>query len=146
MREIKFKAWNRANNTMQPHIISIENWSFSFLDQELFIWLQFTGLKDKNGKDIYEGDILCSPHYPSNGSWHYLYHEVKWDNDYTGWKVVSVGNPEGESIKAHGNPQLWVYIKNEKEFEIIGNIYENPDLLNSKEEENPNQQRIIEGL
>lgn len=115
---------------MHPFINDEWNWSFSFLNQDVFIWLQWTGKQDKNKKDIYDGDILRSPHFvDSKSKQYYLYHEIKWDNDYTGWKAVSVNNSEGESIKAHGNPQLWVYLKNEGASEIIGNIYENPELL-----------------
>lgn len=36
MREIKFKAWNKETNTMHPFINSTENWSFSFLNQDIF--------------------------------------------------------------------------------------------------------------
>jgi len=89
--------------------------------------MQYTGLKD-----WYEGDILRAPHFIDNkGKQHFLYHEIKWDNEHLCWKAVSINNPEGESIKAHGNPQLWVYAKNEGAAEIIGNIYESKHLLDS---------------
>jgi len=61
MREIKFRAWHRHLNRMLeskdwhhygPHLIG------GSLESDDHILMQYTGLKDKNGKEIYEGDIL----------------------------------------------------------------------------------------
>ena len=58
-REIKFNAWNKETKTMHYDILHPDNWSFSFLNREVFTWLEFTGLKDKDGmKEIFEGDIV----------------------------------------------------------------------------------------
>ena len=143
MRELKFRVWDTTRKKFiidfvlspdgyvmcegSPHLY------YEGMHETKIELIQYTGLKDKNGKEIYEGDILCCPHYPANGSWHYLYHKVMWDEKLAIWKTVSIGNKEGEEITAHGNPPLWVYIKAEKEFEIIGNIYENPELLNAEQ-------------
>ncbi len=153
MRDIKFRAWHkdykamywfdvtRGNHGRGDGYIGMVEYGKTYesgtdhrgnvrlidpMDCEL---MQFTGLLDKNGKEIYEGDVLCCPHYPSNGSWHYLYHKVMWDERLSLFKTVSIGNREGEEITAHGNPMLWVYLKSEKEAEVIGNIYENPELI-----------------
>ena len=62
MREIKFRAWDNKQNKMRNDGFSIYyDGSIQFADSiesKDFILMQYTGLKDKNGKEIYEGDIL----------------------------------------------------------------------------------------
>lgn len=139
MREIKFRAWDGGKMIYQdadgyfdkvkhPKYPALQTLQLHSAMQVCEV-MQFTGLYDKNGKEIYEGDVLCCPHFPANGSIHYLYHEVMWDEKICLFKTVSIGNEDGKEIKAHGNPMIWVYIKNEPECEVIGNIYENPELL-----------------
>lgn len=69
-REIKFRAWNMpfgSDGLMQrmTHGRAGDILSFAEMDPDNYIVEQFTGLNDKNGKDIYEGDILENPKYRS---------------------------------------------------------------------------------
>jgi uncharacterized phage protein (TIGR01671 family) len=116
-REIKFRAWDKKEKRMLPvDAVNFFNKSIvsnrargehsggqlGFIEVEL---MQYTGLKDKNGKEIYEGDIIKS----GNGA----LGVVKWR--HFGF--------EQDMIKTLG---WWVI---QEDGEVIGNIYENPELL-----------------
>lgn len=75
---------------------------------------QFTGLKDKNGKEIYEGDICNCREYECFG-------KVEWNNEEAGFYFCVV--MEGGGFEEE---HLYDYVD---ELEVIGNIYENPELL-----------------
>ena len=117
MREIKFRAWEKSlkqvipvhNIGLEKRIINTESAWRTFNEIEV---MQYTGLKDKNGKEIYEGDVLHC-----DGFWN-LY--AVWDEENarfaflcTDW-VVTQGHPIQPNISSYC---------------IIGNIYENPELL-----------------
>jgi uncharacterized phage protein (TIGR01671 family) len=116
MREIKFRAWRKDEGYMvtsargvytalqhimglasQPHFSNIDNQP----RPEKYIVMQYTGLKDKNGIEIFEGDVLQMYDYPP--------FVMEWvcGHNNVGW--------------THFSPQHIV--------EVIGNIYENPELL-----------------
>ena len=83
----------------------------------LYVCVFFTGLLDKNGKEIYEGDILHSESWGSNSRSPHDNHVVRWG--ICGWVA------DGYNGQIKVSPDLTV----KRDFEIIGNIYENPDLL-----------------
>lgn len=99
---------------------------------------QYTGLKDKNGKEIYEGDILRGDEYPFNcDSVDNYFAKVVWADKVCGFYILTHKNPNSTvSGIFHGN---WSQLDEEdiKSFEVIGNIYDNPELI--KEEENDNR-------
>jgi hypothetical protein len=117
MREIKFRAWDKKKNKILSSITVLEamaNIKYYWgdengVDLHTLVIQQFTGLTDRRGKEIYEGDIL----------------HFKYDNRNEGNEVVkdmiqwlkNVGWGEGEKQYDH------------KSSEVIGNIYENPELI-----------------
>lgn len=109
MREIKFRAWMKESKKWYGPDIK---WFplRSLLNEEGcsddLIFMQFTGLHDRKGKEIWEGDIVIP-------LW-----VVNWSEELFGWNPF-VYNGGGEMMP--------------EEVEVVGNIYENPDLLDTKE-------------
>lgn len=95
--------------------------------------MQFTGLHDKNGKEIYEGDILKDPaHYP-NGYQHSLNNQTGvayYDTELGGWYIT---NNLTDGKHETPNPQT-LQLATAKNYEVIGNIYENKELLEVENE------------
>lgn len=95
---------------------------------------QSTGRLDDDDIAIYNGDILQSFHFTDqSGKAHYLYHIVQWSIRHDGWVTCAVSErnkPEGER---EGSPPLWVYMKNSRDIKIIGNVTDNPKLLEQDE-------------
>lgn len=109
-REIKFRAWDREEmheDQLAKYLLSQGFDNSQWKDE--FVFMQFTGLKDKNGKEIYEGDILKSL--------------------YTGI-LFSVGFDKGAFKCESGMISLSPHLFHKSE--IIGNIYEHSHLLNPK--------------
>ena len=122
MIEIKFKAWNYNEKTMH-HIVTGIEW----LEQGVFvladgvrgqfgpvILLQYTGLHDRNGKEIYEGDI-CKMGWEG----HEIIAPMIWNSEKAQFGLdATVDFESPEHIKDVPTRP-----------EVIGNIYENPELL-----------------
>ena len=112
------------------------NMPYEFFEQACLDFdnaMQFSGVKDKNNKDIYEGDIVKYCRFISNGveSWETGNGVVfKRGCFWTGNRVASgffKRSPLNESYKS-GDP-AFMYWDNSLCFEVIGNIYENPELI-----------------
>ena len=134
MREIKFRAWDKSSKVIRE--VSNINWfdELVYLDEKTsgegvrrslddVDLMQFTGLLDKNGIEIYEGDILrCSRDY-----WDKTRNlVVEWHTDC--WSLLNTDDPVGSEVMNHNSS----FNVPEYEREVIGNIYENPELLEDK--------------
>jgi len=120
-REIKFRAWQKAHRVMLTDVhFDLMGSDLSKAAQDVGCELmQFTGLTDKNGKEIYEGDILSSE-YPRENCVNC--HPVIWRSGYWGvdHSINDCCRPWRGDLRGHCNSE-----------KVIGNIYENPELLNS---------------
>lgn len=109
MRCIKFRGWDNGDKVMVYNLNSL-----SLFDGELrpngYVLMQYTGLKDKNGKDIYDGDIFVHEKYINDPTQYTL----------MVWKECT---SEPFSIRHYDDPEYYV---------VIGNKYENPELLEVK--------------
>lgn len=133
MREIKFRAWSNKTKTMYIPEMGM-SWMLQFPNGEygnegVFELMQFTGLLDKNGKEIYEGDVIQTPHYILNGKFYYLHHKIIYNQEYSSFTVTNLSNIT-DDLKVNGNTFLYVLCK-EEDIEVIGNVYDNPELCKS---------------
>lgn len=112
MREIKFRAWDKKKKVFE--YAWFEECAYEFLHEKRFIIEQFTGLKDKNGKEIYEGDILTGEPYNQ---------EVIFDEEKCGFRVLEYLKDFTRNSKL--NQRDIDYNKRK----IIGNKLDNPKLL-----------------
>ena len=125
-REIKFRAW-RKNKMLGPFTLeemlnaAAQN-GFHLNAPSQVILEQYTGLKDRNSVDVYDGDIVKGIASPPDGQGKIEFTGVvKWDLEDTGFYFEANGN--------------WPCIKPlfVESFEKIGNIHENPELIEVKQ-------------
>lgn len=125
MRKLKFRAFDLVAKQMLHNVMYCDgavihvddsvNWiPQSRMDgSDCAIVMQFTGILDKNGKEIYEGDIIFNDMSENKAS-------VKWDETIASYTVID-------------EDSSWLYFHEIFDdlncYEIIGNIYENPNLL-----------------
>lgn len=117
MKEIKFRAWDKRFNMMVYQLadgykltlsgkVVVLNYNNKVIrESDEFELMQYTGLKDKNGVEIYEGDILST----------------------------FMGRKEIKGIMGWNENGRWAEFYPLNKFEIIGNIYENPEQLNKNQ-------------
>lgn len=120
MREIKFRVWDSTNNRMVG-IVDFDTLWFNKNELSRFddvIAQPFTGLKDKNGKEIYMGDVIQQRFQPNQNIKKY-----KYDKGY----IVYMQNHACFGIQWDEGD--WTLNLTEFDGRVIGNIYENPELL-----------------
>mgnify|MGYP000259234524 CR=1 FL=1 len=132
-REIKFRAWHKDLKKMfKIGQITLEKgtWNFDPNDRDFigmsipfqpsFVLMQYTGLHDKNGKEIYEGDIIKCEQYIGGNFVDYCIEKG----------FVEFKDGEFGLHRKQGYYQsLRKFIEYDYELEVISNVYDNPELL-----------------
>jgi len=130
MREIKFRAWFQKGKAgsivvVEPSMeynVTVQDGKYAFYDYELvqliegIPLMQYTGLKDKNGVEVYEGDVLCS-HYFDESDYKTL----------TSEDLLVVQYDRGSYYA--GDEDLWEAVNCISTNLVVGNIYQNPELI-----------------
>ena len=136
-RPIKFRYWDKDSKFMSEWPgtgVLNDNFLHAILNDKNFSIMQFTGLLDKNGREIYEGDIL-SAQKRNKVSKDEAHTKVFWMETHAMFQHTwNEGNPFHPWKEFWNNEPLWnvACSMSQSICEIIGNIYENPELLSKK--------------
>lgn len=127
MREIKFRAWDKKHKKMRGHTDpqTIQAVIFHNDYNGRVIPIQYTGLKDMNSKEIYEGDIVTDGEYVGEVLFHDRWYEVGMHSGKLAWCIFDKKTGEYITLGECDDEETW---------EIIGNVYENPEILTDKNE------------
>ena len=144
MRTIKFRAWDKKEKKMfdvcDLYLQTTNRYGVSFISGETFNaedieLMQYTGLHDKNGKEIYEGDIVRGNFY-YNGVVEFNIGFIEWADKLGRWWVSDKNNDMFSEFNTSDGIEEETIINDEltecliDKCEVIGNIYENSKLIN----------------
>lgn len=125
-RQLKLKVWSPSAGMAEPFELTYDFCGEGGCFPMDAIFLQWTGLLDKHGKEIYEGDVMRCHESQANNPLNYV---VVFNENESGFKLRWTGR---YSKKGLNDPDGFygqkISVQNYKVFEIIGNIYSNPEL------------------
>lgn len=131
MREIRYRAWNKQENRWATHneqlsdvnvSASVRAPSIMTVGSDKYDLQMFTGLKDKNGVEIYEGDLLKKRNYKD------AIYKVVWTKHGFELRHDFIRKYKGDSWEETAYLPI-----HERDYIVIGNIYEHPHLLEVSE-------------
>lgn len=130
MRELKYRVYDKTEKCYSDKAFSIDRLGICYVqdedgygeevDEERYIIEQYTGLKDKNGKEIYEGDILGGI----------------WESGFISWcekcKQLQYHSADIGCMACSGDVYWYELAEDDGKLEVIGNVHENANLLDEK--------------
>jgi uncharacterized phage protein (TIGR01671 family) len=122
-RTIKFRVWDKRENKGMSTQNMLYDAQLHHLWQRFVDYpgsyelMQYTGLTDKNGKEIFEGDIIIDTQKQK--------YEIIFDENYARYDIKVCGEN-----KLRGQTSYFTQIYEKKHIEVIGNIFEHSELLN----------------
>jgi len=121
-REIKFRVWDIELHMWINNIGMGKDNTLAKGTEKRFCVMQYTGIKDKNGKEIYEGDILTAK--PKESNWNPLVCKMAFNANTARFEAQQYWPNKNAFLSLSNNHDYY-------EYEVCGNIYENPELLKS---------------
>lgn len=127
-RELKFKLW-LPNIQKMSYAHALDEWRNMQVEQDnsTFVWLQYTGLKDTNGVEVYEGDVIKISYDTNFADKPFYIGSVRYGSEQ-GYPAFDLD----PWIDCEMNALSWLNSESDesvKSYEVIGNIYQHPNLL-----------------
>lgn len=122
-RQLKFRGWD-GENMLDPQDLTQSGAYWNWLGKNDVVLMQYTNVQDKNGKDIYEGDIIKFTAYDTDGE-PFTCFEMVTEINYDGCHPLN----RDDARDSYGLKCRFIYAEDVRNCEVVGNIYQNANLL-----------------